>query len=353
LSAWRLDALFVVIFLCVRRLSLDPVVIRRLRFAFFGVALILTGFALWEAVDKVGFNNFLTNTIDLPGYKADVLGNHAAKIRGSLLSTGSVGNTTYVRGGSLFNEPLMFGFFMVIPFGLALERVAARRPSMLALAAAGGSLASVFLSLTRGAVLGAVCTVLIAVAFGVSRVSQSRLRLILAVALSVVVLAPMAGHSALWVRMQTIFQPSSDQDTQLHVSRTKEGFEDLLRHPLGHGLGTNNQTAVLFEGDTALTTEDSYLETGTELGIPAMLLFVATLLMMLARLRERSKRLTEGAGLAGGAWLAGCGLAIGALVLQTWYELAVALVFWTIAGLALADTGRVEQSEPGPLTTVV
>jgi hypothetical protein len=43
--------------------------------------------------------------------------------------------------------------------------------------------------------------------------------------------------------------------------------------------------------------------------------------------------------------LAGCGLSIGGIVLETWYELPVSLVFWTIAGLALANTGTEELPE--------
>ncbi|HVT66067.1 MAG TPA: O-antigen ligase family protein [Mycobacteriales bacterium] len=345
LSAWRLDCLFVVVFLCIRRLSFDPIVIRRLRLAVFISGVILAGFALWESASNTGFNNFLRNTLDYPGYRSQVLHNQLAITSGTLLSTGSIGNTTYVRGGSLFNDPLVFGFFMVIPFGIALERVAARRPSLLAVAAAAGGLIGILLSITRGAVLASAFVVLFAMAFGISRVSPSRLRLVLTVFLAGVVLLPMAGSSSLLVRMETIFNPSKDTGTQNHVSRTYQGYVDLVSHPFGYGLGTNTTTATLYNGDTVVITENSYLETGDELGLPALVFYFGALMVLLAKLRQRSKRAGEGAGLAGAAWMTGWGLTLGAMVLETWYELPVALVFWTIAGLALADTGTAELPE--------
>ncbi|HWC35211.1 MAG TPA: O-antigen ligase family protein [Mycobacteriales bacterium] len=346
LSAWRLECLYVVVFLCIRRLTFDPIVIRRLRFVVFAVAIVLAGFAFWESASNSGFNNFLRNTLDYPGYRGQVLGNQlAGNDSGSLISTTVSGKSTYVRGGSLFNDPLVFGYFMVIPFGIAVERVASSRSAIIASVVSAGALLGVFLSVTRGAVVAAGIIVVLALVFGISRVSRRRLRLVLTILLAGAVLLPVAGHSAVFARMKSIIQPSADPDTEAHVTRTSAGVKDLIHHPLGHGLGTNNTTGVLYSSATVVNTEDSYLETGTELGVVAMLLFLGTLLAALAKLRERAKRPGEAAGLAGGAWLAGCGLAIGASVLQTWYELPVTMVFWTIAGLALADTGTAELPE--------
>ena len=49
--------------------------------------------------------------------------------------------------------------------------------------------------------------------------------------------------------------------------------------------------------------------------------------------------------LAGGVWLAGCGLTLGALTLQVWTQLTVTLVFWTLAGVALSRVDGLERQD--------
>jgi O-antigen ligase len=111
----------------------------------------------------------------------------------------------------------------------------------------------------------------------------------------------------------------------------------LINHPVGLGLGANTGTGTRFNTSNQITSENSYLETGNELGIAAMLLFICMLLTLLWQLRRRAARGDPAGRFAGGLWLGGWGLAIGGLFLQVWYELAVALVFWTLAGAALAE----------------
>jgi hypothetical protein len=267
-----------------------------------------------------------------------------------LVDRNSTGNTSYVRAGSLFNDTLQFGFFMVIPLGIALERIAARRQTYIGMAAAGAGLMGVMFSLTRGAVLAAMVAVTLAIVFGVSRVAPNRLRLVLAVLFTTALLLPFAGNSALVTRMESVFNPSHDQsDTQLHVSRSEAGYRALRDQPLGRGLGANLSTSLVYGGDISISTENSYLETGNEIGFAGAVLLLGSLIALMVKLRARSRRAGEAGGLAGGVWLAGCGLTIGAFFLPTWYELPVSLVFWSAAGLALASVkeGPVSPRRPG------
>lgn len=336
LNAWRTGTLYVVLFLCIRRLTFDASVVRRLRLALFVVAIILAGFSVWEITSTDGFENFLQNTLGYGDYKARVL--HVTLARAGMADQNSTGNTSYVRAGSLFADTLQFGFFMVIPLGIALERIAARRQTYIGMAGAAAGLMGVMFSLTRGAVLGAMVSVALALVFGVSRVAPNRLRLVLAVLLGAALLLPFAKGSALVTRMESVFNPSHDQsDTQLHVTRSKAGYAALRQQPLGRGLGANLSTSLVYGGDISISTENSYLSTGNEIGFAGALLLLGSLGALLIKLRARSRLPGEAGGLAGGAWLAGCGLTIGAFFLPTWYELPVSLVFWSAAGLALAD----------------
>jgi hypothetical protein len=343
LHAWRLDCLYVVILLCARRLTFEPVVLRRLRQGLFFVGIVLGGFAVWEITDGGGFTNFLTNTLEYARFKLDVFG---IEIPSDVLVQGTVGNSTFVRAGSLFNDPLSFGFFMVIPFGIALERVAAKQGVALGMTAAVAGLVGVIFSGTRGAAIAALVVVLLALSFGPSRVAPNRLRLVLAVLLGAVVLLPFAGQSTLVARVVSLTKPASEtHSNQVHVDRARAGWTAMLERPLGRGLGANSQTGYRYNTDTAITTEDAYLQTGAEFGVPGLLIYVGFLGVAFTRLRQRARRFAEHAGLAGGTWLVGCGLALGALTLQVWTQLSVTLVFWTLAGVALSNIGDPEHRQ--------
>jgi hypothetical protein len=343
LHAWRLDCLYVVILLTARRLTFAPVVLRRLWLGLCVVGIVLGGFSVWEITDGHGFTNFLANTLEYSKYKADVFGVTTSR---DLLTHGSIGDSTFVRAGSLFNDPLSFGFFMVIPFAVALERVAAKKGAALGTAVAVAGVVGVIFSGTRGAAIAGGVGVLLALVFGPSRIAPNRLRLVVAVLLGAVVLLPFAGQSTLVDRLVSLTKPASEtHSNQVHVDRARAGWTALLDRPLGRGLGANSQTGARYDTTTAITTEDAYLQTGAEFGVPGLLAFVGFLGVALVSLRRRAMRLVEHSGLAGGVWLAGCGLTLGALTLQVWTQLTVTLVFWTLAGVALSRVDGLERQD--------
>ncbi|HVX68588.1 MAG TPA: O-antigen ligase family protein [Mycobacteriales bacterium] len=343
-NAWRLLALAVVVFFCARRLSFSAAVMSRLFVIVAVITLILTGFALWESIDANGFNDFLVNTIGLPAFKADLFDSPFPDPTYVLLASGD-NAFNYTRVGSLFNNPLTLGFFMLIPFGLALERIGGRRMWQLAAVVGGASLYTIFLTVTRSAVVGAGVAVLLVAAFQASRASRQRLRLFVVLGIALALLLPVAGHSATVGRFEGLFNPvHRDDSSQEHVETTPAAFAAALRTPLGRGLGANTSTGTRFGVSTSITSDNSYIETANEIGMVPAVLFVAALLMLLRRLRERAQEIGAAASLAGGLWLAGSGLAVAGLFLQTWYDLTTSLAFWVLAGVALSD--RAEPEEP-------
>jgi hypothetical protein len=336
LNAWRLIALFVIVFFCARRLSFSAAAMRALFVIIAVEAVVLGGFAFWEATDKTGFNDFLVDTINLPAYKADLFNQPYADPT-NLLTPGSIGGTSYNRVGSLYASPLTLGFFMLIPFGLALERIGGRRMWWLAAVAGGGSLYAIFLTVTRSALVGAGVAVLLAAVFTVSRSSPQRLRVFVLLGIALVFVLPAAGQSATVARFEALFTHTQlDPDAQGHVDSTRDALNAAIDQPFGRGLGANSATGKRFGAPITITAENSYLETAVEIGMVPAALFLGSLIVMMRQLRRRALGSGAAAGLAGGAWLAGWGLTASGLFLQTWYELPVALVFWTIAGVALS-----------------
>src|SRR3954447_9570237 len=73
-SAWRLDCLFAVLFLAVRRLDLPARSVENLRRAVLGLAVLLAAFGVWEFVATDSFNHFMVADLQVTRYKAFVLG---------------------------------------------------------------------------------------------------------------------------------------------------------------------------------------------------------------------------------------------------------------------------------------
>lgn len=342
LNAWRAEALFVVVFFLARQLVYPEVWVRRVRSTLFVVASVLAGFAVWERLATSAYRHFITVTLDYPGFSTSVLKGSASA---GLFGLTQVGNSSVLRVGSLLNSPLTLGFFMIIPFGLGLERLAARRLSGLALIAAVGSMTAIALTLTRSALLAAGVASILAVGFA-NRRSPGRLRLLIGVLTAAVVLIPAAGHSSIKHRFEGVFNGAQTDDTQQHISASRDAANFIVSHPAGGGLGTNTGTALRFNTGISVTAEDSYLETGAELGLAAMVLLIACVLTLLVQLRGRSKVGGTQSELAAGAWLAGCGLAVGGCFLQTWLEIPTALVFWAIAGMTLGGVSDIGSLVP-------
>jgi hypothetical protein len=345
LNAWRLETIYVVVFLAIRQLTFDPQFVKDLRRAAMVVGTVIAAFAIWEATDNHGFNTFLVNTLDYPDYRIALTG-LAYSDPGNVLFQSTVGSASVVRAGSLFNDPLVLGFFSLIPLGIAIERLSAKKLSLLALVAAGGAGAAVVFSGTRSAVLGAAAGVVVALIAGI-RFSPGRYRLLLVLGLAVALALPSASHSSLRARFEGIFTGGSqDADNQEPINASRAALSDVLAHPGGRGLGANTSTGTRY-GTTSITTaEDSYLETGEEFGLWGALLFLVLLGALLIELRGRSKLGGVRGELAGGLFLAGCGLLLGGFFLQVWLQLNTALMFWVLSAVALSEPSDGSDEDP-------
>jgi hypothetical protein len=336
LNAYRIECVYVVAFLCVRRLQLDARFINEVRNAVMFVSVVLAGFAIWESTNASGFNNFLSNTLGYPAFRLATTGFHYGN-PANLLDPGTIGSVSFTRAGSLFNDPLTFSFFSLIPFGLALERLTTERVSPLAMAAAGGACVSILLAETRSAVLGAALAAFVAIAVA-SKGKPGRFRFFIVLSAAVVLMLPSASHSSLKARFEGVFTGNSrDADSQEHVNATRGALHDVLHHPLGRGLGANTSTGVRYHSTNQTTAEDSYLETGEEIGLAGGVLNLLLLGVLLLELRRRSKRGGVRGELAGGLWLGGLALVLGGFFLQVWLGLVTSLVFWVLAGVALSE----------------
>lgn len=335
-SAWRLDCLFAVLFLAARRLDLPARSVERIRHVILALAVVLAAFGVWEFVGTGSFNHFMVSTLQLPRYKAFVLGVPYPNPN-TVITYGLLGGYRFVRVGSLINDFHTLAFLMLIPLGLGLERLSARRLSLFEGIGTFAAALALLLSLTRASILGGVLVVALALVLAARRHAPGRIRLVLIVFIGAIAIMPIAAQTHVAARLLSL-NNTNETDNSQHISRSKAAWDALMRQPLGRGLGTNLVTGARYNATGALVAEDYYLQVGNELGMPEMIVFVLLLAVLLVRLGIASVRAGPAETMAGGLLIAGCGLTLGGFFLHDWGSYEVSLGFFGLAAVAL--TGR-------------
>lgn len=330
--AWRADALFVVAFLAARRVPLPPRFLRTAGVVVTGVGLIAAACALVEFLAPDLWSTFLIKVAHIRLYRALVFND--VRPPTDELTHILVAGRDVVRVGSVALSPLVLGFLLLLPLAFCLERVQGSRGRAVHLAAAGLVGMALIATLTRSALLGALLLTAVTLRLGVTRLRPGRVQLGVALALAAVLVSPLAGSSAVVERATSTF--SGDESAQGHRTSSLAAVGDIVRRPLGRGLGTAPGIGDRFDVSGRLTSENAYLQVGAELGVATMVVFVLLLLALLRALWRQAKR--DPAGDTGASVLlaAGSGLALGGMFLHVWLDLATALTFWSLAGAALA-----------------
>ncbi|HVT20081.1 MAG TPA: O-antigen ligase family protein [Mycobacteriales bacterium] len=337
IDAWRLDCLFLVLFLAARRTPLQPTSLRRIRNVVFFVAFVMFATAVWESVDKVAYNRFLVDTIHLPAYQAQIL-HVPPPLNNNYIITSVIGGLRIVRVGGLLVDQIGLGFYMVMPFALALERISGSRSHRVTVLVAAASGVTIALTETRSAAIAACIAIALGTWLAFRVGAEARLRLAAVSVVALLIAIPAASHTAFSSRFASAFAGSSNADNQIHQQRSESALKLVLHHPAGQGLGANPATGLRNDTSNAVTSENSYLQVGTELGVHSMIVFVLMYLVLLFTLRARSKIRDEAGGMAGGAWLAGAGLFVAGFFLHVWTSIPVSLTYWGLAGVALAGS---------------
>ena len=331
LLSWRTNLLFVLALLACRHLHLRPRDLAVLVRVVLGLAALLAACALLEFALPAVWSRFLVDVVDVPGFQAQVF--DVAGTTRDALSRGDVGGTDVVRSGSLLLSALTLGFALVPALGLALERLGEARLQSSALVLSALVALGIAVTLTRSALIAAAVTAYASLRYGVLRSRPGRLRLGLVLLVAAVLTLPVAGTTAAGQRLAGTF--SGDASTTDHVESLRAGMQGLVDAPLGRGLGTAPGIGDRFDVTGRLTSENAYLQVGTEVGVVAMVLFAVLLGALVLALRRRALAGGPGAGTASALAAAGLGLAVGGMFLHVWLDFTTAVTFWALAGAAL------------------
>jgi hypothetical protein len=120
----------------------------------------------------------------------------------------------------------------------------------------------------------------------------------------------------------------------------------IADHPWGLGLGTAGGAAERLAGQQAVATENWYLHLAVETGVPVAVAFAGLTAMLLIRLHRASRQRGFAGTAADGLVAAGVGLVLGTLWCLAWYWTALAVSFWSLAGMVLSLDDRAPAAAP-------
>lgn len=114
-----------------------------------------------------------------------------------------------------------------------------------------------------------------------------------------------------------------------HWESLVDGTDRMLRQPLGAGIGSTGSPSLMT--DEGLIIENYYLYVAHETGWLGLALFLLLNGLVLRRLYERRRE-----WLACAVFASGLGIAVANLFLPMWADDTISLVWWGLAGVALA-----------------
>lgn len=248
---------------------------------------------------------------------------------------------------STIRDPNSLGAFLIVTSSLTLAlgliakpKVARKISYLLAI-----QLGALMLTFSRSAWLGLAVTFVIVIASSERFRRYFSLRNIVigltVIGVLFIVSLPLIRNSH--IAENLIFH--SDETTteidsnQKHINYLTDGASKIIRHPIGHGPGTAGIVSIRNARGTVLT-ENYYLQIGYEIGALGLVLFVY-LNYLVYRLLQKSPKKPLKIALLASFW----GLVVTNMLLHTWSNEAVAMIWWMIAGYQIGISDKLSSKQ--------
>ncbi len=255
-------------------------------------------------------------------------------------------NPDFVRINSTLRGPNPLGALMVVYLGLLLAYLLALKKDLehsrvwMVIASMASTVAVLFATYSRSAYLAAVA-ILVATPVLFGKVSKKVLGIGVAM-LAIVVLAGLFISQTDWFSNVILHEdPESNvvaKSNEGHVTSLFDGLHRVGTQPFGAGIGSTG-SASLYDKNTSNNTiiENTYLFIAHESGWLGLLVFLALFSTTVVTLwRHRAKSWLNVAVLTSGV-----GLALIGLLLPVWVDDTVSIIWWALAGMALASVSGI------------
>jgi hypothetical protein len=123
---------------------------------------------------------------------------------------------------------------------------------------------------------------------------------------------------------------SSINSNEGHANSLIDGFNQLIRQPLGAGVGSTGSASLI--GGKSEIIENQYLFIAHEVGWLGLAIFLFIFISIMIRLWK-----LRDDWLALGVFASGIGLALIGILLPVWVDDTVAIIWWGLAGLAIGS----------------
>jgi len=254
-------------------------------------------------------------------------------------------NPDFVRINSTLRGPNPLGAFIVITFSIFVawwvrhRKTITQRQYVYACLLTASMIAVLFATYSRSAYIGVIVGLLTIGIATIRRIDKKWGYITAGVAV--------ASFLGLFLLQQTDWyanvvlheDPQSKVVTKSnteHIRSLRASYTSFTRHPFGQGVGSTGSASLYGDNSTSSVVENTYLFVARETGWLGLLLFLAIYALILMELWHRRKQSWEATGLLAG----GVALAVIGLLLPVWADDTVALIWWGLTGVVLAQIRR-------------
>lgn len=250
-------------------------------------------------------------------------------------------NPDYVRINGTMRGPNSLGAYAVIvlalltAFLIAGRKLLDKKQSLVVAIIGAGGLVALWFSYSRSALLAFAAAIGLVVIITVGKKIPKWLWASVAIVLIVGGVGLYFARDSSFVNNVILHDDPTTgakvTSNQGHADSVEYGIDRMINQPLGGGIGSTGSASLL--GDSPLIIENQYLFIAHETGWLGLILFLIIFVKILVELWRRRKD-----WLALGAFTSGIGLALIALLLPTWADDTVAIIWWGLAALALGGS---------------
>lgn len=248
-------------------------------------------------------------------------------------------NPRYIRENSTLRGPNPLGAYA----GAALAFLAAllirrqnvfrtQRSRFAAMVFAVCSIVGVWVSYSRSALVAAIVAVVVVIGTACMRKITPKMWAVIGAIILLAGGGLMAFKGSSFVSNVLLHENPNGGSTVSsnanHVSSLETGWRQLLKQPLGAGVGSTGSASLFAKNPEVI--EDQYLFVAHESGWLGLGLFVAIFALLLVRLWQQ-----RADWLALGVFASGIGLATIGLLLPVWVDDTVSIVWWGFAAIAV------------------
>lgn len=328
---WRADAFFLLAYFIGRGISISRGKLRAALVGFCVVSLVIAAIAPLQFMAP-GVTNDLFASLGFNEYIEFQRGDDAVVFA---VRQNAIPGLLIPRASSLLLSDLALAFYMLLAVpvtGALYILVRGLLPKLAANLLVLLNVAAALLTVTRTVIL-ALVPLLLVLFF---RPRGVWLGALLAVQLVVAGLAGLYGAGYSPKLLTEVF--SVDSSVQGHFNALDDSIDILKHEPLGRGLGTAGQVAQRLATEGGTTNESWYFQLATEMGAPAMLLWLALGVALVVAALRRYAQVHDLwlKALCLGVACSMIGYLVASTTLHAWEGLATSIIFWLLAGFAIS-----------------